>query len=345
MDSTASAAAEASAAEDDPADADPAEHSGQASGGGRKRRRRRKKCPGSGAHAAGAAPTAAAPPEAGRRPTAADERAAEEDLGEAAANSAAAASTEADPPAGFKVCLYCGETKPLGDFLRRTGKRSGGESRRGACRDCRKRRRAAALAADGEAADPLPPSAVAQPPVVLEGEDAAGEAAPKRRIRRPMPEPPASALLEPTREAELRPTRQGTIRMRGRTDKGRRWQQETDLEMARCLVREHAAVVVNRFTIRRLYTNRSFRRYILERDQYTCHFCGEYGDTIDHLLPRAKGGHTTPINCVCACMLCNQNKADRDLDEFMEEAEDPESAEEAVPEASTDQPPSTTKEI
>lgn len=281
-------------------------------GSGRKRKRRRKKRTASGASPA---------PETVRTET---EIEAELPKPKRRISAEADEETAADDeaPAGFKVCLYCGESKPLGDFLRRTGKRSGGGSRRGACRDCRKRRQAAALEADGNpASDPLPPSAAAQPPTVLPDEEAALDAVPKRRIRRPMPEPPADASLEPTREAELRPTRQGTIRMRGRTDKGRRWQQETDLEMARCLVREHAAVVVNRFTIRRLYTNRSFRRYILERDHYTCHFCGEYGDTIDHLLPRAKGGHTTPLNCVCACMLCNQNKADRDLDEFMEDAE------------------------
>jgi len=105
--------------------------------------------------------------------------------------------------------------------------------------------------------------------------------------------------------------------MQGRTDKGRRWRQETDLETAVTLVNEHAAFVVNRRTVRRLYSNRAFRSYILNRDRYTCYFCGQYGDTIDHLLPRAKGGHTTPMNCVCACNLCNQSKADRDLDEFM----------------------------
>lgn len=105
--------------------------------------------------------------------------------------------------------------------------------------------------------------------------------------------------------------------MRGRTDKGRGWYQEIDPELAIILVKENAAVVVNRHTIRRLYTNKGFRTYVLERDRYTCYFCGRYGDTIDHLLPRAKGGHTTPVNCVCACMECNQSKADRDLDDFM----------------------------
>ncbi|AIQ66666.1 HNH endonuclease [Paenibacillus graminis] len=107
------------------------------------------------------------------------------------------------------------------------------------------------------------------------------------------------------------------ILMRGHSDKGRRWHQEIDLELAVTLVKEHAAVVVNRRTIRRLYSNKDFRAFILNRDHYTCHFCGLYGDTIDHLLPRAKGGHTTPDNCVCACNLCNQTKADQYVEEFM----------------------------
>ncbi|NMO94435.1 HNH endonuclease [Paenibacillus lemnae] len=122
---------------------------------------------------------------------------------------------------------------------------------------------------------------------------------------------------DPYDPSRLKPTRSGMIRMRGRTDRNRRWQQDIDPVLAEILVRESAAVVVNRHTIRRLYTNKGFRRYILERDQYRCFFCGGRGDTIDHLLPRAKGGHTTPMNCVCACMECNQSKADRDLEDFI----------------------------
>lgn len=37
-----------------------------------------------------------------------------------------------------KQCAYCQQHKPLSEFRRRTGKRSKGQSRRGACRDCRK---------------------------------------------------------------------------------------------------------------------------------------------------------------------------------------------------------------
>lgn len=129
--------------------------------------------------------------------------------------------------------------------------------------------------------------------------------------------PAAPVAIDPEDPASLRTNRQGMVRMRGKTDKGRRWHQEVDMELAVTLVKEKAAVVVNRYTIRRLFSNKDFKRYILTRDHYTCYFCGSYGDTIDHLLPRAKGGHTTPLNCVCACNLCNQSKAAMDAEEFM----------------------------
>jgi 5-methylcytosine-specific restriction endonuclease McrA len=222
-------------------------------------------------------------------------------------------TTENKQDPEMKLCAHCGQSKPVTEFLRRTGKRSGKSSRRGACRDCRNRKKETerSMAAGGQD-EPvtLPPSPEASSP-------AEQAEVPKRRVKRPLPELPPRP--EGPDASILRPTRQGIVRMRGRTDKGRRWHQETDLETAVTLVREHAAVVVNRHTIRRVYNNKTFRRYILMRDRYTCHFCGEYGDTIDHLLPRAKGGHTTPANCVCACNLCNQSKAARSLDEFMED--------------------------
>lgn len=134
------------------------------------------------------------------------------------------------------------------------------------------------------------------------------------RPRRHHTPPPA---IDPEDPASLRTNRQGMVRMRGKTDKGRRWHQEVDMELAVTLVKEKAAVVVNRYTIRRLFSNKDFKRFILDRDNYTCYFCSSYGDTIDHLLPRAKGGHTTPLNCVCACNLCNQSKAAMDAEEFI----------------------------
>ncbi|MBP2001959.1 hypothetical protein J2Z69_003015 [Paenibacillus shirakamiensis] len=133
---------------------------------------------------------------------------------------------------------------------------------------------------------------------------------------------PPRNRTDPSDPGQLRPTRQGTIRMLGFTDQGRRWQQEIDPTLATILVEQHAAVVVNRHTIRRLFSNKDFKQFILSRDDHTCWFCGNFGDTIDHLHPRAKGGHTTPVNCVCACNVCNQIKADRDLHEFLREIDE-----------------------
>ncbi|MGG2201328.1 HNH endonuclease [Paenibacillus validus] len=222
--------------------------------------------------------------------------------------------TDAELPS-HKRCAHCQEMKPLTDFLRRTGRRSGKSSRRGACRACRMERKPQSVETPGQEARARKRPRSRKRAAARPAAEEALVLTPKRRISRPLPIPPPRPKGPDV--SVLRVNREGFVWMRGRTDKGRRWQQETDLETAVTLVREFAAVVVNRHTIRRVYTNRMFRLYILTRDHYTCHFCGEYGDTIDHLLPRAKGGHTTPVNCVCACHICNQEKADRSLDEFI----------------------------
>jgi 5-methylcytosine-specific restriction endonuclease McrA len=62
------------------------------------------------------------------------------------------------------------------------------------------------------------------------------------------------------------------------------------------------------------------RRAIYKRDDYTCQYCGccpgSQELTIDHVLPRSKGGETTWLNCVLACLDCNGKKADKNLAEF-----------------------------
>lgn len=45
-----------------------------------------------------------------------------------------------------------------------------------------------------------------------------------------------------------------------------------------------------------------------------CHYCGVVeGDTLDHIIPKSKGGRRQDWNLVPACMPCNQEKADRVL--------------------------------
>lgn len=57
------------------------------------------------------------------------------------------------------------------------------------------------------------------------------------------------------------------------------------------------------------------RRNLFKRDHYACQYCGDQPGpselTIDHVLPRSKGGYSRWENCVLACVACNMRKADR----------------------------------
>ena len=59
------------------------------------------------------------------------------------------------------------------------------------------------------------------------------------------------------------------------------------------------------------------KRLVYERDNYTCQYCGEELTqakcTVDHVVPRSKGGPSTFENCVTACFQCNTQKANKNL--------------------------------
>jgi 5-methylcytosine-specific restriction endonuclease McrA len=61
------------------------------------------------------------------------------------------------------------------------------------------------------------------------------------------------------------------------------------------------------------------RRNIYMRDNYTCQYCGRVPPrdelTIDHVVPRARGGKSTWDNVVLACMRCNMRKGSRTVRE------------------------------
>lgn len=56
---------------------------------------------------------------------------------------------------------------------------------------------------------------------------------------------------------------------------------------------------------------------LLFKDQ-DCFYCGNPGGTIDHLVPRSKGGGNELTNLVSACKPCNSRKGTKDLSEFYE---------------------------
>jgi 5-methylcytosine-specific restriction endonuclease McrA len=57
------------------------------------------------------------------------------------------------------------------------------------------------------------------------------------------------------------------------------------------------------------------RRGVFARDGHACQYCGARAETLDHVVPRSRGGSHTWDNVVAACRPCNVSKADRLLDE------------------------------
>lgn len=59
------------------------------------------------------------------------------------------------------------------------------------------------------------------------------------------------------------------------------------------------------------------RQNLFRRDDHRCQYCAAKPPhsqlTIDHVIPRARGGRTTWENCVVACVRCNARKGDRAL--------------------------------
>ena len=57
------------------------------------------------------------------------------------------------------------------------------------------------------------------------------------------------------------------------------------------------------------------RLRIYMRDKFRCQYCGEKkvaGElTLDHILPRSRGGDNSPVNIVTACVPCNNRKGNR----------------------------------
>lgn len=58
------------------------------------------------------------------------------------------------------------------------------------------------------------------------------------------------------------------------------------------------------------------RRTVLQRDRHRCAYCDGDADTVDHVLPRSRGGAHEWTNVVAACTRCNHRKADRLLSEI-----------------------------
>jgi len=55
------------------------------------------------------------------------------------------------------------------------------------------------------------------------------------------------------------------------------------------------------------------RLIVLKRDEYTCQYCHDQANSVDHVIPRVKGGSDSLDNLVACCKPCNSAKGGRDV--------------------------------
>jgi len=71
-------------------------------------------------------------------------------------------------------------------------------------------------------------------------------------------------------------------------------------------------LLVNLIELSPRNARRKFRQSIFESWEWKCAYCDKDLDsksaTIDHILPKFKGGHNVKSNMICSCSKCNRSK-------------------------------------
>ena len=85
------------------------------------------------------------------------------------------------------------------------------------------------------------------------------------------------------------------------------------LHSAYAMLAEPAVIRLVYLVKRPLHRHRLSRREVFVRDHYQCQYCGAptRALTVDHVIPRSKGGLHAWTNVVSACDACNHRKAGR----------------------------------
>jgi len=75
-----------------------------------------------------------------------------------------------------------------------------------------------------------------------------------------------------------------------------------------------SVIVLFKYIDKKFFTLSCSRKNILIRDTNQCQYCARFfreGNlTIDHVIPKSRGGRTEWNNVVAACVSCNQKKRD-----------------------------------
>ncbi|MPY11947.1 HNH endonuclease [Arthrobacter bussei] len=75
-----------------------------------------------------------------------------------------------------------------------------------------------------------------------------------------------------------------------------------------------SVILLNRYVkVPYRYDVSATRRGVLRRDNHLCAYCARPASTIDHVMPRSRGGQDTWENLVACCLTCNNAKGDKTL--------------------------------
>jgi len=101
------------------------------------------------------------------------------------------------------------------------------------------------------------------------------------------------------------------------SDKADVLEEDGDVFRSEKMVFASPSVIRLRYMVKVPFVRRAAlsRRAIFARDDYRCQYCGERADSIDHVVPRSKGGPHSWENVAAACRPCNLGKRDRTPDE------------------------------
>ena len=80
----------------------------------------------------------------------------------------------------------------------------------------------------------------------------------------------------------------------------------------------HVIRLVTYIRVPRAVQRKISRRALFARDGWRCVYCGSAGGrlTLDHVVPRSRGGDSVWENVVTSCAPCNLRKADRLVEEL-----------------------------
>ncbi|MFQ5425716.1 MAG: HNH endonuclease, partial [Gaiellales bacterium] len=74
----------------------------------------------------------------------------------------------------------------------------------------------------------------------------------------------------------------------------------------------HVIRLLNYVRVPRVAQRKISRRALFARDEWRCQYCGASGKlTLDHVVPRSRGGVSSWNNVVASCAPCNLRKGDR----------------------------------